>query len=158
MNKSFSQYVEELIKYRLLVNRVEVQAFDQALDSFAPFVPSLSVEDLRLLLRTFTDQTQHNEVMWGLVHLVEAAPTSAYIYALLAELPVLKIEAQEWAELLLGRLANGKHTHELLIGAMREVSDESKRIAIDMLGEVEKRGGRMGTSAANVLQAVKAIS
>jgi hypothetical protein len=56
--------------------------------------------DLPRMLAVFTDECQHHEVMYGLVHLVESFENNKYFQALVQAVPSMRIHAPEWTNTL----------------------------------------------------------
>jgi Immunity protein 30 len=101
--------IDVLQQNKHLRSKAEVLAFDNALQALAQ---SQQDEDLSDLLAVFTDECQHHEVMYGLVHCVESFDMKKYLAALVEAVPSMRIHAPEWTKSL--------HCHILNDAASRE--------------------------------------
>jgi hypothetical protein len=92
--------------------REEVLAFDDALGKLAAI--NLTKEDLIKLLMILEDNSEHEEVLWGLLHFIEGAtdlPT--FLQAFIEVVPRLIDQAPEWVETFHFRILNGEETRVL---------------------------------------------
>ena len=96
-----SELINIMMQNRLMQSKEEVVAFDEALST-------LDVEHNPKILSTvflvFDDACEHEEIMWGLTHYVETFSTEIEAQALFEALPEMIDVAQEWSEIILGRL------------------------------------------------------
>jgi len=109
--------------------------YDQLIAELAnhePLDPALLPD----LLLSLYDDTDGEEVMWGLLHLVEDFPAEAYAVALVEALPRMVIHAKEWALLLLQRMVNSESDRLLLRDAYRAAGPEKQRLPRDLLAEI----------------------
>ncbi|MEH0871544.1 Imm30 family immunity protein [Serratia liquefaciens] len=84
-------YLEDLLRVRQLNSPDEVGVFDGVLEILTSEV--LSKDDLVNLLSVFIDRTGHEEVMYGLLHLIEASDVNSVVAALMQAAPTMKIAA-----------------------------------------------------------------
>lgn len=111
-------YLEDLLRVRQLESPDEVSVFDGVIESLDSEV--LSKEDLVDLLSVFADQTEHEEVMYGLLHLIEASDVNSVVFALMQSAPTMKIVASDWLDTFIYRLLNGDHSRSALIDHLRQ--------------------------------------
>ncbi|RQR22919.1 MULTISPECIES: Imm30 family immunity protein [unclassified Burkholderia] len=105
--------LEDLLRVRQLGSPDDVAVFDGVLESLGSEV--LSKGDLVDLLSVFIDRTRNEEVMYGLLHLIEASDINLVVSALMQAAPTMKIVASEWLDTFIYRLLNGDHSRGALI-------------------------------------------
>src|SRR6267143_5482459 len=118
--------IERLRAIHRLETGAEMDEFDHLIADLAndePLDPSL-LPDLFL---SFYDDTEGEEIMWGLLHVVEDFPPQAYGSALVDALPGMVTQAKRWALLLLMRLLNSATDRPLLRQAYIAGSSDQKR-------------------------------
>lgn len=127
--------IERLRAIHRLETGAEMDEFDQLISELAndePLDPAL-LPDLFLSLY---DDTENEEIMWGLLHLVEDFPAEAYASVLIEVLPRMVPQAKRWALLLLMRLLNSATDRPLLRQAYNAGSSDQKRLLRDLLQEI----------------------
>jgi hypothetical protein len=97
------QEVAELHAARRMITPLEVKMFESALARLATGLSLVDIVDLHLAL---DDNTQHQEVMFGLVHFLESLPVETQLRALVKVLPQLAIQSPRWAKILHYRILN----------------------------------------------------
>ncbi|WP_420283435.1 Imm30 family immunity protein [Serratia liquefaciens] len=116
-------YFEDLLRVRQLNSPDEVGVFDGVLEILTSEV--LSKDDLVNLLSVFIDRTGHEEVMYGLLHLIEASDVNSVVAALMQAAPTMKIAASNWLDTLIYRLMNGNHSRSTLIYHLTQSEGET---------------------------------
>jgi hypothetical protein len=111
-------YLEDLLRVRQLDSPDEVGAFDRVLESLGS--ETLSEEDLVDLLSVFIDRTRHEEVMYGLLHLIEASDVNSVVVALMQAAPTMKMVASDWLDTFIYRLLNGDRSRSVLIEHLKQ--------------------------------------
>ncbi|MCP1107743.1 Imm30 family immunity protein [Serratia nevei] len=111
-------YLEDLLRVRRLESPDEIDVFDGVLEILGSEV--LSKGDLEDLLSVFIDQTGHEEVMYGLLHLIEASDVDSVAAALIQAAPVMKVNASDWLDTFICRLINGEHSRNVLIDHLKQ--------------------------------------
>ena len=123
---------------RLMRTDEEVAIFIAALDELAE---RRRQTDLPALHKAFDDQTQHLEVMWTLVHLIEDFDYQAGANALMSALPEMMPTAYDWMELLVIRTLNSDVARPMLMDAFRpssRVEQEALRTIIEGIADFDK--------------------
>lgn len=141
--------IERLRAVRRLETEGQMQEFDELLDS-------LGEEDsndpalLSDLLRTFIDDTEGREHMWGLLHYVEAFPVEVYIPTFVRVLPEMISHARQWGMLLLLRVLNNPtwHSHLRQLYLTLPVSEQQQ--LEESLTEVGEMSADLARKAAEV--------
>lgn len=141
--------IERLRAVRRLETEEQMQEFDDLLDS-------LGEEDsndpalLADLLRTFIDDTQGKEHMWGLLHYVEAFPLEIYVPTLVSVLPDMRPQAREWGERLLLRTLNNPKTRACQRELYRNLPASQKQLLDEYLHEVAQLSPDLARKAAEI--------
>jgi hypothetical protein len=141
--------IERLRAIHRLETGAQMDEYDQLITELAndePLDPAL-LPDLFL---SFFDDTEGEEIMWNLLHLVEDFPGQAYALALIATLPSMVTQAREWALLLLQRVLNSAKDRPLLRDAYRAGSAEQQQLLRDLLQQIASTNGAFTDRVAQV--------
>jgi hypothetical protein len=103
---------ETLMRNRLLLSQREVKEFDEALEELSN--SQLSESDISQLFTIFIDNTEKEDVMYGLLHLIEESDDELMITALLAQVPYMENFAPQWLETFIHRILNNEKCREAL--------------------------------------------
>lgn len=79
-----SQLLDELLRASQMLTSEEVAVFDRTVQALSGL--GFSSRELEVLFSMFADDTPHHEVMWGLLHLVEASDGDSMVSALVNQL------------------------------------------------------------------------
>ncbi|PEI85356.1 hypothetical protein CN679_24805 [Bacillus pseudomycoides] len=138
--------IKRLYSCRFLTNQSECEEFDNALENLADCDDEKLIKELCLV---FEDETQEEEVMFGLVHLNESFEMGKYITEMLKALPKMVENAKEWAMLLNKRILNNDlyriEYAKILVGMNRDI----QLTAINLLNEIIADNPKKFESAAN---------
>ncbi|RQU35597.1 hypothetical protein DF147_26165 [Burkholderia cenocepacia] len=110
--------LEDLLRVRQLESPDEVAVFDGVLETLSSDV--LSKEDLVDLLSVFIDRTRNEEVMYGLLHLIEGSDINLVVDALMQVAPDMRATASDWLDTFIYRLLNGDHSRGVLIDHLKQ--------------------------------------
>lgn len=130
---------EELFKLRLMAEPGEALRFDALVQQCGALSPSEL--DLAALLRCLDDGTQHHEVMWGLLHLIESFETTHRLRTLLVESAGLYATARDWLDLMvIGTLNHPTEAFSLLAVLLDHHQDECRHLddALARIAEANK--------------------
>ncbi|MBR8065186.1 hypothetical protein KDX32_19065 [Burkholderia ambifaria] len=120
--------MEDLLRVRQLGSPDDVAVFDGVLESLGSEV--LLTGDLVNLLSVFIDRTGNEEVMYGLLHLIEASDVESVVSALVQAAPTMKIAASDWLDTFVYRLINGDNSRRALINHLKQDEWSSGRAEI----------------------------
>lgn len=131
---------EKLIKSvfdsRLLRTREEFETFEEGLEQLSELI---EVEDMVELCKIFDDNTEMEEVMWGLVHFIEAISSKQWCDYMLLGLVSMEEKAPEWRKLVVGRALNHDQTRmelkEAYQNAEPQVRDCVKKVFQEKIEE-----------------------
>ena len=115
---------------RFLRSPQEVKQFDDALGAYAR---SSATADMADLLSIFDDRTENQEVMFGLVHLIEDLPAEPSFRVLIDRLPAVAQHAAGWADTMISRILNDDKTRPAFAEILRSAPKESRDIAVGIL-------------------------
>ncbi|OXI72049.1 hypothetical protein GJG85_23435 [Burkholderia sp. MS389] len=110
--------LEDLLRVRQLESPDEVAVFDGVLETLSSDV--LSKGDLVDLLSVFIDRTRNEEVMYGLLHLIEGGDINLVVDALMQVAPDMRATASDWLDTFIYRLLNGDHSRGVLIDHLKQ--------------------------------------
>jgi hypothetical protein len=95
--------IARLYENRLLRTELECEHFDLALEALSGDTED---EVIHQIFKVFDDDTEQEEVMFGLVHFVESYQMEMYLTQLLESLPEMLENARNWAIVLNQRILN----------------------------------------------------
>jgi Immunity protein 30 len=128
-----AELIATLVRHRLMQSTEDTMTFDRAVQQLAEHPKG---SDLPALLRVFDDGTEHIEVMWTLVHLVEGYDAAEYAGAFVAVLPEALPSARDWMEALaLGQL-NDDEARGLLLDAARRTNPSARQALSGLLAQI----------------------
>ena len=93
--------IARLYENRLLRTELECEQFDLALEALAGDTEDAVIHQV---FKVFDDDTEQEEVMFGLVHFVESVQMEMYLTQLLESLPEMLEHARNWAIVLNERI------------------------------------------------------
>lgn len=114
--------IQKLIDSRELDSDEKIESFENAIQALSE---NLSCDDVICLCKAFCDDTQNEEAMFGLIHLIEQLRGKDYLREIALCTPDMK-DAHDWAMTLNKRILNSADYLDMYISV------------IDLLGESEK--------------------
>lgn len=150
MSEGVRAALDALLRHRMLESPEDVRAFDAALIVASERVDATVVLGL---LRVLHDGTRQPEVMFGVVHAIEAATPKDEAKVLMASLPAIIGEAREWAETLFIRLLNDGNGggRKALMGELKKAGGAVAKHARGLLASIEREGGDLAERACAAL-------
>lgn len=129
-----------LIDNRLLRSQEEVSKFEQAISGI------LDLKDLnhiRNLCMGFHDATEHDEIMFGLIHAIESYDdlfgSEQSLKELAQSLPLMLPHAKEWAKTLHKRILNHDPSRKIYSKVISKGEINNKNIVLQLLNEIKER-------------------
>lgn len=138
--------IKRLYNCRFLKNQSECEEFNDALESLADCDDEKFIKDLCMI---FDDETQEEEVMFGLVHLIESFEMEKYLTEMPKALPKMIGNAKEWAMLLNKRILNNDLYRMEYAKTLVGMNNDIKSTAIDLLDEIISDNPKRFESVAN---------
>lgn len=131
MDKSIQ--IQQLINARKLSTNKEYVLFESALQALQV---SITIDDIVEICKAFCDDTQDDEVMFGIVHLIEQFQGEEYLKRIAICTPDMK-DAHDWAMTLNKRIINSQKYFEKYIEIISELEKEYKKKILKLLADVK---------------------
>lgn len=153
---SIDKLIETLQSNKLLEDAEQVRAFDAAVGTLAG-QPELAVAALPRLFGVFDDNCKNEEVMFGLLHLVEDFALDDFLRGLLDALAQMEARAPRWAKLFHYRILNSPHALPTFGALLAGTGDQmARRAAAAILQEiVAEEKGALHDRAEEVLRTAR---
>lgn len=142
---------DQLYKNRLMSTDEEFHLYEEAEYLLGQEIVE---DDIIEICKIFDDQTEENEVMWGLIHLIEIY-NSKYAYRLTLQGISNMLTATEWAKIILIRCLNQDTARDMLKQAFHEVEPEVQKKVISVMKMIQSEyQGRFDAHIAYVINEV----
>ena len=139
MNKSIQ--IQQLINSRKLNTNEEYALFENALQVLQT---SITIDDIPEICKAFYDDTADDEVMFGIIHLIEQLDGEEYLKKIATCTPNMK-DAHDWAMTLNKRIINNQEYFEKYIEIISKLEKKYKenilKLLIDVKNDNPKRFG-----------------
>ena len=142
----YKSLVKQLWENRMMRNNIEIERFQESLDKLGDMKdPSL----ISHLYDVLDDKTEHEEVMWGLLHLLESFDdvfgAHMVLQSMVSVIPSLTIRAPEWTKIIHKRILNHESSlskyKKVLSGCKPELKSVITNLLLDIKAKNEKRFG-----------------
>lgn len=129
-----------LITTRLLRTEQDINQFEQTI---AKILGENNIDHIKHLCLGFDDATEHEEVMFGLVHAIEAYDKTYSMgttLSLLADsLPGMLPQAKEWMKIIHKRIINHEASRTEYANVIANVNLDIKEIVVQQLDEIKNK-------------------
>lgn len=125
--------IQRLVNSRKLSTNEEYVLFEDALQALHM---SITIDDVAEVCKAFCDDTKDDEVMFGLIHLIEQLRGDEYLKTIAICTPDME-EAHDWAMTLNKRIINSQKYFEKYIEIISELEDEYKEKILKLLVDVK---------------------
>ncbi|WP_039834923.1 Imm30 family immunity protein [Paenibacillus sonchi] len=132
--------IAQLYHNRLLRTELECEAFDQALEGLAGDMEDAVIHQI---FYVFDDDTEQEEVMFGLVHFVESYQMEMYLTQLLESLPDMLENARNWAIVLNRRILEDDLCRREYADIAAGMTPRIKRSLAFLLEEIKEDNPRL---------------
>lgn len=129
----YQSEVKRLYSCRFLKNQSECEEFDSVLENLADCDDEKLIKELCIV---FEDETQEEEVMFGLVHFIEDFEMGKYLTEMPKALPKMVESAKEWAMLLNIRILNNDLYRSEYAKILVGMNNDIKLTVINLLNEI----------------------
>ena len=147
MNKK--ELINQLYNLRKLTNQAECEAFENKLSELSE---EISIEDIGEVCKIFDDNTKDEEIMFGVIHLIEKLAGYDYLKCIVTHTPLM-IEGKDWALTLNKRILNSKKYYPEYIEVIKSLNEKEKAQIIDLLIAVKNDNiSRFGEKVDYLLQ------
>lgn len=126
--------IEELYKNRLLNTSEEFEKFEKSLNEISEMIQE---EDILDLCKVFDDNTGDDELMFGLIHLIEVFSSErAFELTVLGVVNMMK-SAPNWAKIIIYRCLNDDFARNMLKKAINNAESQVKQSIISLLNIIK---------------------
>ncbi|SME53597.1 Imm30 family immunity protein [Bacillus cereus] len=125
--------IKRLYSCRFLKNQSECEEFDSVLENLADCDDEKLIKELCIV---FEDETQEEEIMFGLVHFIEDFEMEKYLTEMPKALPKMVENAKEWAMLLNIRILNNDLYRSEYAKILVGMNNDIKLTVINLLNEI----------------------
>ncbi len=132
--------IAQLYHNRLLRTELECEAFDLALEGLAGDMEDAVIQQI---FKVFDDDTEQEEIMFGLVHFVESYQMEMYLTQLLESLPDMLENARNWAIVLNQRILEDDLCRREYTDIAAGMTPRIKRSLAFLLEEIKEDNPRL---------------
>lgn len=125
--------IEKLKKNRLLKTRDEFFAFEEAIENLA------NVDDPKIigeLCKCFDDNTEDEEVMFGIVHIIEDFQMEEALLEIAKAIPDMIKNAKGWVKIINYRILNDTLARKIYKKVLNIINTNNRKIIVDVLQEI----------------------
>lgn len=140
--------IAQLYNNRLLRTELECELFDLALEGLAGDTDDAVIQQI---FKVFDDETEHEEMMFSLVHYVESCHMEMYLTQLLESLPDMLEPARGWAIVLNERILNDSLFRKEYTAIAQGMSPRVKQALVFLLEEIRENKPRQYERKVNTL-------
>ncbi|KUP22483.1 Imm30 family immunity protein [Paenibacillus sp. DMB5] len=140
--------IAQLYNNRLLRTELECELFDLALEGLAGDTDDAVIQQI---FKVFDDETEHEEMMFSLVHYVESCHMEMYLTQLLESLPDMLEPARGWAIVLNERILNDSLFRKEYTAIAKGMSPRVKQALVFLLEEIRENKPRQYERKVNTL-------
>ncbi|MEK5234402.1 Imm30 family immunity protein [Paenibacillus sp. FSL L8-0470] len=131
---------------RMLRTELECEQFEQALEGLAGDTEDAVIQQI---FKVFDDDTEQEEVMFGLVHFLESYQMEMYLTQLLESLPELLETGRNWAIILIQRILGDDSYRKEFADIAAGMPLRIKRCLAFLLEEIKEDKPRLFERRAN---------
>ncbi|APM39140.1 Imm30 family immunity protein [Clostridium kluyveri] len=125
---------------RLLKTEEEIRNFEQAVENI---ISMKDVNNIKYLCLGFDDSTEHDEVMFGLIHAIESYDKMFGAEEALAKLaeaiPDMYPHAKEWVKVLHKRILNDAPSRKIYVKVISNSDSSIKKTVIDLFSDIMEK-------------------
>lgn len=132
MEKSIQ--IQQLFQCRKLSTDKECELFEDALQNLDG---NIEIEDVDQICQAFYDDTEDDEIMFEMIHLIEQLISEEYLKCIALCTPAMK-EAHDWAMTLNKRIINSQKYFEKYIEVINGLKQEDKEKILNLLADVKQ--------------------
>lgn len=132
---NIQELVCQMIKNKKLRNNYEIEKYEQAIEQL------INHNKLEELYFGFDDNTNDDEVMFGLVHVIESfyeeVGEEEYFFIFINQIKMIYIESKEWVKLMTIRILNDIQSRNEFIKVFQKSNQEDKDFIINLMEDIE---------------------
>ncbi|MEN2773571.1 Imm30 family immunity protein [Acetivibrio clariflavus] len=126
--------LERLKQNRLLRDKNEFDNFEEALENLATVTDNWIIKEL---CEVFDDSTEDEEIMFGLIHLIEDFQGEEGLFETIKAVPNLIPRAKKWAKILNYRILNDDSSRMLYPKILKKLDKSTVKTVVDLLEEIK---------------------
>lgn len=138
METSKKTLINQLFASRRLSTKKEYETFENSLEMLQN---NITIDDIDAVCQVFCDETKDDEVMFGLVHLIEQLQGNNYIKSIVIASPDM-LEAHEWAMTLNKRIINSSKYFDEYINIINRLDSNHKEKILKLLIDIKNDNPR----------------
>jgi hypothetical protein len=155
--KPREQLEKQLINNRLMQSEEETSLFEEAMDEL---FKEKTLDIIPVFIKAFDDNTEDFEVMFGMIHGIEALDDifgiNNSMNTLLQSVSLFREESEEWAETIFIRILNNEKARIILKNEIDKLNSIDKRIIISIISRIKEQDkDKFGTAVDEVLSKLK---
>jgi hypothetical protein len=138
--KPREQLEKQLINNRLMQSEEETSLFEEAMDEL---FKEKTLDIIPVFIKAFDDNTEDFEVMFGMIHGIEALDDifgiNNSMNTLLQSVSLFREESEEWAETIFIRILNNEKARIILKNEIDKLNSIDKRIIISIISRIKEQ-------------------
>lgn len=127
------EFMNQLYSNRLLRDRQEIEKFEEGLEMLSEVIQE---DDISELCGIFDDNTMDDEVMFGLIHLIEQFQGKGYLGCIAKYSPNMN-RAHNWAMVLNKRILNSQKYFEQYVEVIANIESKYQAPIMELLMDVK---------------------
>lgn len=125
--------IQKLKQNRLLRSKSEFEGFEEALANLSEVTDN---KIIKRLCEVFDDNTEDEEVMFQLIHLIEDFQGEDALIETAKAIPLMILQAKRWSKIIQYRILNDNPSRMIYINALRQVDTETREVVLNILKEM----------------------
>ncbi|RAS79937.1 Imm30 family immunity protein [Priestia endophytica] len=125
--------IQKLYNCRLLKTEEDFEQFENTLERLADYNDESMIREL---CTVFDDNTEDEEVMFGLIHFIESFEKEIYLTEMPKALPNMIENAKEWAMILNKRILNHELYRKEYMKILSSMDEPIKLTVVNLLMEI----------------------
>ncbi len=142
-----STQIQQLIKNRKLSSEEEFKLFEDALHKLQG---NITIDDVYEICNAFCDDCEDDEVMFGIIHLIEQLEMDGYLKCIALCSPDM-VGAHEWAMTLNKRIINNQLYFEKYIDVIDKLEKPYKEKILKLLLDVKNDNPKRFTEKVDLI-------
>lgn len=129
-----NKLIDDLYKNRLLNTDEKIERFEEDLNKLAEEFEEEYIADV---CRVFDDNTREHEMMFGLIHLIEAFSSERAFELTVSGVADMTESAIEWAKIIMYRILNHSPSRIKLKKAISVSEDKTQQVITALLNTIK---------------------
>jgi len=134
MSNKVNKYILQLINNGIMETDDEFELFEDAIANLADLV---TIDDIPMLCKCLNDSTNEDEVMFGLIHLIEKFEDDRSIELIVQGVLEIIENTRGWSKILIKRILNNDSARNVCGFVFEQLDTSSREIMIGVLEEIK---------------------